>query len=190
MSGGTGSSHAKREGAWMRTMRFRFLISPSPASSRLQRARAGVICCIEVIGVGGSWIGANSLANCQEYFNTAPTAVLRRMCSIRKRSLASNAALPRAAARRRTSAPDVARRRPPSRPGWSHGFGNPADLRRHPRAASRRRAWFFSSWGRAGDGNVVTSFTVWLDRDGCAVRLDQNNRLADSAAARHVVRGR
>ena len=31
---------------------------------------------------------------------------------------------------------------------------------------------------------------VWLDDKACPLALDQNNRLADSAAAKHVVRGK
>lgn len=40
------------------------------------------------------------------------------------------------------------------------------------------------------DGNSRKSFTAWLDRAGCALPLDRNNRLANSDAAKHVVRGK
>jgi hypothetical protein len=51
-----------------------------------------------------------------------------------------------------------------------------------------RRLVFLMPW--PSDGKRVTSFTVWLDHAACPLPLDQNNRLADSGAARHVVRGK
>ncbi len=41
-----------------------------------------------------------------------------------------------------------------------------------------------------GDGKPAKLFTVWLDRNGCPLPLDRNNRLADASAAKHVVRGK
>ena len=51
-----------------------------------------------------------------------------------------------------------------------------------------RRLVYLMPW--PGDGKRTTSFTVWLDHAACPLPLEQNNRLADPSAAKHVVRGK
>jgi hypothetical protein len=51
-----------------------------------------------------------------------------------------------------------------------------------------RRLVYLMPW--PSDGRRVTSFTVWLDNAACPLPLGPDNRLADSSAAKHVVRGK
>jgi hypothetical protein len=157
----------------------------------------GIICCSESIGVGGSWTGSNRLANCQEYFNSAPTAVLRRMCQHRQSLGCINMQRcselpPEDAPAPESSNSGAASPSDPARDGLEQGFyGPPPPPPPAPPAGqvSPPRLVYLIMWPPAGNRSA-TSFTVWLDRGGCPLALDHNNRLADSAAARHVVRGR
>jgi hypothetical protein len=156
-----------------------------------------VICCIEIIGVGGNWFGAIRLNNCQEYLNTAPIPILRRMCRYPLALACVNTSRcrelpPDETATKDTPSVGTATLPPnPDRDGLADGFGGPQPAPPPPPAGGvSPPRLVYLIMGSPGDGKPVTSFTVWLDRNACPLPLDQNNWLADSTAARHVVRGR
>ena len=155
-----------------------------------------IICCSQNIAVGGGWTGSSRIADCQGYFNSAPTAILRRMCQQRDTLSCINTERCRELPPGDTAAPDSANGSGdlptgPDRDGLEQGFYGPPPAPSPPPAAQPqmpRRLVYLMPW--PGDGKRVTSFTVWLDHAACPLPLDQNNRLADSSAAKHVVRGK
>lgn len=156
-----------------------------------------IICCSQNIGVGGGWIGSSRIADCQGYFNSAPTAILRRMCQQRDTLSCINTERCRELPPGDTATPDTANDvagspAGPDRDGLEQGFYGPPPAAPSPPPAAQpqmpRRLVYLTPW--PGDGKKVTSFTVWLDHAACPLPLDQNNRLADSSAAKHVVRGK
>ena len=88
--------------------------------------------------------------------------------------------------------PDQDQKSDLDRDGLEEGFyGPPPPEPSRPPAAPPpmpRRLVYLMPW--PGDGKPVRSFTVWLDGKACPLALDQNNRLANSSAAKHVVRGK
>jgi hypothetical protein len=78
----------------------------------------------------------------------------------------------------------------PDGDGLADGFGGlpPSPPASPAGGLSPPRLVYLMPW--PGDGKPAKSFTVWLDYKGCPLPLDKNNRLADSAAATHVVRGK
>jgi hypothetical protein len=133
--------------------------------------------------------------DCQKYFDGAPPAILGEMCRQRSALACLNTARcdelpPGEAEPRETPGSPAALPSIPDGDGLADGFGAPpvAPSPPPPGGLSTPRLVFLAQW--PGDGKPVTSFTVWLDRNACPLALDQNNRLADSAAARHVVRGK
>ena len=154
-----------------------------------------IICCSQNVGVGGGWIGSNRLSDCQGYFNSASTAILRRMCQQRDSLSCINTDRCR-----ELPADDTASQNPngggdpptgPERDGLEQGFYGPPPAPSSPPAAQPpmpRRLVYLMPW--PSDGRRVTSFTVWLDSAACPLPLGPDNRLADSSAAKHVVRGK
>lgn len=158
-----------------------------------------IICCSQPIGVGGNWVGSGRVADCQQYFNEASTTVLRRMCQQREALSCINTERCRElppedqAAQDGQGAPSVgagaALPPNPDRAGLEDGFdGPPAPGTPAPAPLPRRLVYLIK--GVPGGGAPSTSFMLWLDRAACPLPLDVNNRLTDSAAARHVVRGK
>lgn len=157
----------------------------------------GIICCSQNIGVGGSWTGSSRIANCQEYFNSASTDILRRMCQQRAALSCLNTDRCSKLPPGDTATPDPANggTDPPAGPdrdGLEQGFyGPPPAAPSAPPAAHPsmpRRLVYLMPW--PSDGKRTTSFTVWLDHAACPLPLGPDNRLADSSAAKHVVRGK
>lgn len=157
------------------------------------RAQA-IICCSLNIGVGGDWTGSNRLSDCQDYFNNAPTSVLRRMCQQRAALSCINTArcseLPPGESSSSDQGGDSTSET--DRDGLEQGFyGAPPPEPAPPPAAPPplpRRLVYLMPW--PSDGKPTRSFMVWLDRNACPLALDQNNRLANSGAATHVIRGK
>ncbi len=155
-----------------------------------------IICCSQNIAVGGGWIGSSRVANCQEYFNSASTAILRRMCQQRDALSCLNTDRCSELPPGDTAVPDPATggADPPAGPdrdGLEQGFYGPPPAPSPPPAAQPpmpRRLVYLMPWPT--DGRRVTSFTVWLDHAACPLPLGPDNRLADSSAAKHVVRGK
>jgi hypothetical protein len=155
-----------------------------------------IICCSQNIAVGGGWIGSSRVANCQEYFNSASTAILRRMCQQRDALSCLNTDRCSELPPGDTAAPGPATggADPPAGPdrdGLEQGFYGPPPAPSPPPAAQApmpRRLVYLMPWPT--DGRRVTSFTVWLDHAACPLPLGPDNRLADSSAAKHVVRGK
>jgi hypothetical protein len=157
-----------------------------------------IICCNQNIAVGGAWTGSSRISDCQDYFNKAPTSLLRRMCQQRAALLCINTARCSELPPEETAAPDPAEGSAalppdPDRDGLEEGFYGlpPPEPSLAPAAPPTmpRRLVYIAAWGQKGDTQSKT-FSVWLDRVACPLPLDQNNRLAESAAARHVVRGK
>ncbi len=171
-------------------------VAAAPALPPMAARAQSIICCSQNIGVDGHWVGSGRVADCQGYFNSAPTAILRRMCQQRQvlscintarcSELPSEETTPQDAA---TS--DAALPSDPNRDGLELGFyGTPPPTPPAPPAGrvSPPRLAYLVMWP-PGNNKEVTSFTVWLDRNACPLALDKNNRLADSGAAAHVIRG-
>lgn len=53
-------------------------LPPAPAHAQ------EIVCCSQLIGVGGDWFGAIRVDDCQGYFNSAPPAIQGRMCQQRQ----------------------------------------------------------------------------------------------------------
>jgi hypothetical protein len=148
-----------------------------------------IICCNQSIPAEGGWIGSNRVEDCQGYFDSAPTDILRALCKHRSLLICINTSrctmLP-------PEPPDQDQKSDLDRDGLEEGFyGPPPPEPSRPPAAPPpmpRRLVYLMQW--PGDGKPVRSFTVWLDGKACPLALDQNNRLADSSAAKHVVRGK
>jgi hypothetical protein len=155
-----------------------------------------IVCCNQNISVGGNWVGSGRLQDCQGYFNNAPHSILRRMCQQREAFSCINTERCSELPPEETAAPDPTSSDaalPPDvdRDGLEQGFyGTPPPLPPVPARPPRmpHRLAYLLKW--SGDGKPVKSFTVWLDHKGCPLPLDKNNRLTDSTAARHVVRGK
>lgn len=171
------------------------LITVAGAHARFVTAASaqGIACCNQHIWVNGPWLGMNRVEDCQRYFDDAPPAILGEMCRQRSALACLNTARcselpPEARAPRET--PGTALPSIPDGDGLADGFGGPppAPSPPPPGGLSPPRLVYLMQW--PSDGKPVTSFTVWLDRSACPLALDQNNRLSDSAAAKHVVRGR
>jgi hypothetical protein len=166
------------------------VVAATPAHSQ------SIICCSENIGVGGSWVGSSRIADCQQYFNSAPPAVLRRMCAQRAALSCINTARCSELPSGEVDPPqsDASGPNPPDvdREGLEQGFYGappPTPPAAAPPPAMPRRLVYIAAWGGQGDKNSKT-FTAWLDGTACPLPLDKDNRLADSAAAKHVVRGK
>jgi len=148
-----------------------------------------IICCNQSIPAEGGWIGSNRVEDCQGYFDSAPTDILRALCKHRSLLICINTSrctmLP-------PEPPDQDQKSDLERDGLEEGFyGSPPPAPSPPPAAPPpmpRRLVYLMPW--PSDGKPARSFMVWLDDKACPLALDQNNRLADSAAARHVVRGK
>lgn len=180
----------------MRTIRFGLLLAAGTCAFAAAPARAqDVICCIQIIAVGGDWFGAIRLPNCQDYFNNAPPRILRQMCR-QRRSLACintqrcSELPPDETKPPETPGPPAVLPPNPDRDGLADGFGGAPPAPPAPPAGGVSPPRLVYLMMLPSDDKPVTSFTVWLDRAACPLALDQNNRLADSTAARHVVRGR
>lgn len=182
----------------MRTISPSLLLFAIASTLVATPARAqDVICCNEIIGVDGDWFGAIRLDNCQEFLNRAPIPTLRRMCKYPLALVCVNASRCRQLPPDETATkdtPDVGTATLPPSPdsdGLADGFGNPQPAPAPPPVGGvSPPRLVFLIMGSPGEGKPASSFTVWLDHNACALPLDQNNRLANSAAARHVVRGR
>ena len=163
-------------------------------------ARAGdVIRCMRLIALGGNWIGATRLSDCQDYFNKAPGAILRRMCQQRQALPCINTTRcselpPDETKPPETPSPPAALPPNPDRDGLADGFGGPPPAPPGPSAppaggVSPPRLVYLIM-GVPSGGKPVGAFTVFLDRAACLVPIADNNQPADRAAAKHVVRGR
>lgn len=155
----------------------------------------GIACCNQHIWVNGSWFGMSRVEDCQKYFNSAPPPILGEMCRQRSALTCLNTSRcdqlpPEERVPRETPSSPVALPPNPDGDGLADGFGDPSPAPSPPPAGglSPPRLVYLMPW--PSDGKRVTSFTVWLDRKGCPLPLDQNNRLADSGAATHVIRGK
>jgi len=155
-----------------------------------------IICCSQPINVGGGWVGSGRVADCQQYFNSASTDILRRMCQQRAALSCLNTDRCSELPPGDTAAPDSANGSGdlptgPDRDGLEQGFYGPSPAPLPPPAAQPsmpRRLVYLMPWPT--DGRRVTSFTVWLDHAACPLPLGPDNRLVDSSAAKHVVRGK
>jgi hypothetical protein len=157
----------------------------------------GIICCSNPINVGGDWVGSGRVANCQDYFNSASTDILRRMCQQRDALSCINTERCRELPPRDAAASDAANSTAASpsssdADGLEQGFygapPQPSAPPTAPPAMPRRLVYLIK--GVPGGQERVTSFMVWLDQAACPLPLGPNNRLADSSAAKHVVRGK
>ncbi len=196
MTGGGIELKQTAKGPRMRTICLGLLFAAGAGALAATPGRAqAIICCSQHIEVSGGWTGSNRVSDCQEYFNSAPTAILRRMCQQRPSLSCINTARcselpPEDIASQESPNPGTALPSIPDGDGLADGFGTPplAPSTPPPGGLSPPRLVYLMQW--PSDGKPVTSFTVWLDRNACPLALDQNNRLADSTAAKHVVRGR
>lgn len=164
----------------------------TPATAWAQQ----VICCNQPIQVDGPWTGSGRVQDCQEYFNSAPTAVLRKMCEQRQYLGCINTA-------RCSQLPpdDAAKQDPPGGPasppntdrdGLEEGFYGPAPAAPPPAPATPQAPpgrLVYILMGVLGNGKSVAAFTAYLDRAACPVPLAANNAPSNPVAARHVVRG-
>jgi hypothetical protein len=180
----------------MRTFRLSLLLIALAGGLAATQARAqDVICCIDIIGVGGDWFGAVRLKNCQEFFNSAATPVLRKLCRERRSLACINTARCNELPPEDNTVHDppsgggAALPPSPDRDGLADGFGVPQPAPPPAGGVSPPRLVYLIM-GVPGGSKPVKSFTVWLDRNACPLALDQNNRLADSGAAKHVIRGK
>jgi hypothetical protein len=156
-----------------------------------------IVCCNQAIAIGGPWIGSSRIGDCQQYFDNAPTDILRRMCQQRAALACINtsrcATLPPEPPGSQQSKDDGVVQPPDvDRDGLEQGFYGPppADPAKPPAPPSMpHRLVYIAPWGGQGD-KPSKGFTAWLDRAACPLPLDRNNRLADSTAAKHVVRGK
>ena len=180
----------------MRMIRLGLLLVAGAHALAATPARAqAVICCSQNIEVSGGWTGSSRVSDCQDYFNNAPASILRRMCQQRAALSCINTARcselpPEDVASQESSNPRTALPSIPDAEGLADGFGGPppAPSPPPPSGLSPPCLVYLMQW--PNDGKPVTSFTVWLDRNACPLALDRNNRLTDSTAAKHVVRGR
>ena len=182
----------------MRTIRFGlFLVAIAHALAATPARAQDVICCIEIIGVGGNWFGAIRLNNCQEYLNTAPISILRRMCRYPLALACVNTSRcrelpPDETATKDTPGVGTATLPPsPDRDELADGFRDPQSAPPPPPAGQvSPPRLVYLIMGVPSGGKPVSAFTVFLDRAGCLVPMADNNQPADRAAAKHVVRGR
>jgi len=155
-------------------------------------AAQSIVCCNQMINVRGDWIGTGRVADCQEYFDTAPPEIARRMCK-QRRSLGC------LDMRRCSELPggpddedwpeDAETAAPPGDPaargGLDDGFDEPSEpTRPHPTAPPKRLVYLIFPPERA-DQSVV-GFKSWLDGAGCALALQE----APEENAEQVVWGR
>jgi len=157
------------------------------------------ICCMELIRLNGPWFGAIRLENCQNYFNEAEPATLARMC-------AQRSALPCIDTSRCDSLPpsppappkgsstgDVPPLPPdPDRDGVADGFGTPPLPGAAPPTggvSAPRLVYLIRARSSGGDAPII-AFTVYLDRNACALPLDANGLPSNAKATERVVRGR
>jgi hypothetical protein len=181
----------------MRKIRPNFLLVTVAGAHALAVTAASaqaLVCCSQSIQVDGSWIGSSRISDCQTYFDGAPPEILRRMCQQRPSLKCIDTrrcdTLP---PEERT--PDPTSGDPaspnPDRDGLADGFGGPPPSpSAPPKGQVSPPRLVYLIMGVPGADKPATSFMVWLDQKGCPLALDQNNRLADSAAAKHVVRGK
>lgn len=102
-----------------------------------------IICCSANIAVGGGWTGSSRVANCQQYFNSASTDILRRMCQQRAALSCLNTDRCSELPPGDTAAPDPTSggADPPAGPdrdGLEQGFMGRRQPRLHRRQPSRR----------------------------------------------------
>jgi hypothetical protein len=183
------------KGLRMRTIRLGLFLAASALALAVTPTRAqDVICCMDIINVGGDWFGAIRLENCQKYFDEAATPVLRKLCRER-RSLACintsrcNGLPPEDTAAKNPPSGGTAALPPnPDRDGLGDGFGGlpPAP----PTGGISPPRLVYLIMGAPSGGKPLIAFTVFLDRAACLVPLANNNQPSDPAAAKHVVRGR
>ncbi len=153
-----------------------------------------IICCSQNIGVGGDWIGSSRVADCQDYFNSAPMAILRRMCEQRSALSCLNTERcrelpPEDLASQDTPGSGAALPPNPDRDGLEDGFNDPSPpTKTSPVPPPRRLVYLIK--GVPGGDRTVTSFMLWLDHRACPLPLGPNNRLSDATAAMYVVRGK
>jgi hypothetical protein len=184
----------------MRPIRLGLLLAAGAYALAATPARAqDAICCMRLISLGGNWIGAIRLSNCQDYFNKAPSEILRRMCQQRDALPCINTSrcseLPPGEIRPpETPSPPAALPLNPDREGLAGGFGGappaPTSPPAPPVGGVSPPRLVYLIMGVPSGGKPVSAFTVFLDRAGCLVPMADNNQPADRAAARHVVRGR
>jgi hypothetical protein len=167
-----------------------------PAAALAQDA----ICCMEIINVNGPWFGAIRLENCQDYFNKAAPETLQRMCAQRR-------ALPCIDTSRCDSLPPSPPAPPkesptgggapplppdPDRDGVADGFGTPPlpGAAPPPGGVSPPRLVYLIRARSSGGDAPITAFTVYLDRNACALPLAANGQPSNAKEAERVVRGR
>ena len=157
------------------------------------------ICCMELIRLNGPWFGAIRLENCQNFFNEADATTLARMC-------AQRSALPCIDTSRCDSLPPAPPAPPkesptggapplppdPDRDGVADGFGTPPAPGTPPAqgGVSPPRLVYLVHARSSGGGPPLTAFTVYLDRNACALPLGENGQPTNAKAAERVVRGR
>jgi hypothetical protein len=161
-------------------------LAPVPADAQ------AIVCCNQTIQVHGGWIGSSRVQDCQGYLDSAPPDILRALC--KQRTLLNCINTSRCA----TLPPEPANKDSETEPdntdrnGLELGFYGPPPAEpppaQPPAPRPPGRLAYLAPW--PGGGAPAKLFTVWLDRNGCPLALDKNNRLADAGAARHVVRGK
>jgi hypothetical protein len=173
-------------------------VAGAPMFAVAAASAQGVACCNQHIWVNGPWTGMSRVEDCQKYFNEASPLILRNMCQQRSALTCINTGrcdelTPEDTASQHSSGDNSV---PPSdtdRDGLETGFYGPppADAPAAPAAppVMPRRLVYIAAWGGQGD-KASKTFTAWLDGAGCPLPLDKDNRLADPAAAKHVVRGK
>jgi hypothetical protein len=160
-----------------------------------------IICCNQLISAHGDWFGAIRVDNCQDWFNRIPFPTLEHLCGQRSwltcidtsrcDTLPAKDAPKDKDAAPGTNAPPLPP--DPDRDGVADGFGSPPpSTTTAPPAGgvSPPRLVYLVRARSSGGGAPLTAFTVYLDRDACAVPLDANGQPRKSSAPERVVRGR
>lgn len=152
----------------------------------------GIVCCNQPINVHGDWIGTSRVADCQEYFNTAPPEIARRMCKQR----GSLGCLDMRRCAELPPGPDEEdwpedgeTASPPSDPvvagGLDDGFDDPSGAV-PPRPSAPPKRLVYLSWPTKPTAESVFGFKSWLDGGGCALAV----RKAPEESAEQVLWGR
>jgi hypothetical protein len=164
-----------------------------------------IICCMQIIKVHGDWFGAIRIDNCQDWFNKAPPPTLVLLCDQRDWLTCIDtsrcATLPaseksgeKGSAGREGSPPTSTLPPDPDRDGVADGFGTPPPPAAAPPppagGVSPPRLVYLVRARSSGGGEPLTAFTVFLDRNACAVPLAANGQPTNATAAVRVVRGR
>ena len=152
-----------------------WLAAAAAAGSMPGAAHAqAIICCSSLVDVGGPWIGASRVNDCQEYFDTAPAPVACRMCEARSKlgcldmrrcaelGCAEEPGEEPGAGGGATLPPDA-----DVSGGVDEGFGGP----RTPPAPDTPPRLVYLVAVDPETGQTITRFTAWLDAAACPLPI-------------------